>query len=89
MITEPDHLWDLLLESDTQAVVVIGTKGQTVVGEAEPQADGTEPSVVLGDQRVVDVVQRGDHLDPAKGCPEHPVFGQRDAIALVHSKQFE
>ena len=70
MVLEPDDLWDLVDERDTQPLVMVRPKGEPVVDEAEPQPNRSVPTVRTRNERVVDVVQRRLHFDSPVGCNE-------------------
>ena len=89
VILEPDDLGDLLLERDAQTGLVVGSKGDAVIGKAEPQSDRGVPAVGPGDHGVVDVVQRGLDAESTEGDAQLSVVSEVDAVTFVDAQREE
>jgi len=87
VVLEPDDLWDLVHERDTQPLVMVRPEGEPVVDEAEPQPDRGVPTVRARNERVVDVVQRRLHFDSPVGCNEFTIVRDFDAVVLAHAQR--
>ena len=89
MVLESDDLRDLLVELDAQTGVVIGTEGQAIVGEAQPKTDGRVPAVRPGDERLINVVERGFHAHAPEGCQKATVIGDVHGVIFTHAQRHE
>ena len=86
---ETDHATNFFHEGNAQAFVMIGSKGDSIVGHAESQTHGGVPAVWAGDFGVVDIGERGFHLEQAEACDQFARIGDRHAVAFTHAKRKE
>ena len=86
VVLEADDLRDLVHERDAQALTMVRAEGEPIVGEAKPHPDGCVPAMRAGDERVVDVVERGLHFESPKGCDKFTFAGYFHAVFVTHAE---
>ena len=89
VLPETDHTRDFFYEGDAQALMMIGTKGDPIVGHAESQSHSGVPTMRAGDFSVVDIGKRGFHFEQAKGRNQLTGVGDGNAVAFSYAERNE
>ena len=89
VLLEPNDLGNLLHELDAEPGPVIRTEREAIISETEAQPDRGVPTVILSDQRVVDIAHRRLNLDPAVGRQKPPVVRDVDTVGFVDTQDLE
>ncbi len=87
MVLEPDDFGDFVHERDAQPLVMVRAKSEPVVSEAEPQANRGVPTMRTRDECMVDVVERGLHVDSPVGGDQFVGVGDIDAVIVAHAQR--
>lgn len=83
---EADDPWNFVDERDAQSLAMIRAEGNAIISQAEPQANGGVPAVRAGDERVINVVKCGLHLETSKGRDEFALAGDAHAVFFFHAE---
>ena len=86
VLLEADNLGDLFDERNAQPLTMVRAECEPIVAEAEPQPNRRVPAVRAGDKRVVDVGDRGLHLETAKGGDEFSLAGDGHAVFVIYAE---
>ena len=89
MVLEPDDLGNFVHERDAQPFVMVRAKSESIVGEAEPQPNCGVPAVRARDEGMVDVLERGLHVESPVGGDEFASIGDIDAVIVAHAQRQE
>ena len=86
VLLEADYLGNLFNERNAQPLTMVGAECEPIVGEAEPQANRHVPAVRAGDKRVVDIGDRGLHLESPEGGDEFSLAGDGHAVFVIYAE---
>lgn len=87
VVLEPDDPGDFVHERNAQPFVMVRAKSESIVGEAEPQPNCGVPAVRARDEGMVDVVERGLHVESPVGGDEFASIGDIDTVIVAHAQR--
>jgi len=89
MAFESDNPWDFLHKRYTQPLLMVGAKGEAIVGEAETQPDCGIPTVRACHGGVSDIVKRGLDLEPSERRDKFTLVGNVDSVVFIDAQRQE